>query len=375
MTNPVAIPTDIIDHIIEAVGYDPPLLKKCALVSSSFLLLSRKHLFSYISLRSPRGCERLHQFLTENPVVQSFVRSISVKLGLRYQTSEPHSQSNYTSLIAILRLPFCCLERFSINYCAFMHRPSNWNDFSSELRDAFSTIIHLSTLKALHLEQLVNMPIVVFRGIHFTKLVLSALSPNDFDNEGSRLTTPAALEGVKASHMVIDQCEWRICLQADGMRFPTSVDISLIWDMEGPTEPIFLPFMGCLRVFEIYIGYGSDLDTLSLLMRSLRVSLTSPATLEHLKITIEFEGNDNHFNYYALFDELRDADVWHHLDSMIAHPIGSLLQRVDIHIPYCFGYDDDGQEPHDTEVMEPVLDALPLLREKGILFVEATLTA
>ena len=219
------------------------------------------------------------------------------------------------------------------------------------------------------------MPIVVFRGIHFTKLVLSALSPNDFDNEGSRLTTPAALEGVKASHMVIDQCEWRIRLQADGMRFPTSVDISLIWDMEGPTEPIFLPFMGCLHVFEIYVRYASDLDTLSLLMRSLRVSLTSPATLEHLKITIEFEGNDNHFNYYALFDELRDADVWHHLDSMIAHPIGSLLQRVDIHIPYCFGYDDDGQEPRDTEVMEPVLDALPLLREKGILFVEATLTA
>jgi len=82
--------------------------------------------------------------------------------------------------------------------------------------------------------------------------------------------------------------------------------------------------------------------------------------------------NDNHFNYYALFKDLRDADVWSHLDSIITHPIGSRLQRVDINIQYCFRYDDDGEEPYRDEVEEPFLDALPLLREKGILFVEAT---
>jgi len=111
-----------------------------------------------------------------------------------------------------------------------------------------------------------------------------------------------------------------------------------------------------------------------LLMRSLRVSLTSPATLEHLKFNIVFEGNSNHFNYYALFDDLRNADVWSHLDSIITHPTGSRLQRVDINIKYSFRYDDDGDEPDNTEILKPVLDALPLLREKDILFVEATMS-
>jgi hypothetical protein len=56
-------------------------------------------------------------------------------------------QSNRTSLIAILQLPFCRLESFSIN----RWYPLHWNDFSSELNDALSTIIHWSSLKTLYL--------------------------------------------------------------------------------------------------------------------------------------------------------------------------------------------------------------------------------
>ena len=115
----------------------------------------------------------------------------------------------------------------------------------------------------------------------------------------------------------------------------------------------------------------SDFGILSFLMRSLRVSLTSPATLEHLKFNISFQGNDNDFNYYTLFDDLRVADVWRHLDSFITHPTGSQLQRVDINIKYKFRYNDDGVKPDNAEILEVVLDALPLLREKGILFIEA----
>ena len=133
--------------------------------------------------------------------------------------------------------------------------------------------------------------------------------------------------------------------------------------------------MSHLRVFEIYVHPSSatmsDFDILSFLMRSLRVSLTSPATLEHLKFDIVFEGESIYFNYYALFDDLRDDDVWRHLDSIITHPTGSRLQRVDINIEYSFRFDNDVVEPDKTAVEEPVLDALPLLREKGILFVKA----
>jgi hypothetical protein len=145
--------------------------------------------------------------------------------------------------------------------------------------------------------------------------------------------------------------------------------------MEGLTEPIFLPFMCRLRYFEININPDSafmvDFDILSFLMRSLCVSLTSPATLEHLKFKICFHGNDNHFDHYGFYKDLRDADVWSHLDSIITHPTGSRLQRVDIDIRYTLRYDDNIMEPYNHEILEAVLDALPLLREKGILFVEA----
>jgi len=145
--------------------------------------------------------------------------------------------------------------------------------------------------------------------------------------------------------------------------------------MEGPIEPIFMPFMCRLRSLEIKIGPRSakmrHFALLPFLMRSLSISLTSPATLERLKFNIAFEGHDNQFDHYEFYKDLRAADVWSHLDSIITHLTGSRLQRVDINIKYTFYYDDDVTEPDNDEILEAVLDNLPLLREKGILFVEA----
>jgi len=367
MASSVAIPQDIIDNVIEAVGNDKHLLKKCALVSSSFLRPSRKQLFSKISLSSHKDSQGFHQFLVQNPVIQSFVRSIAIneRRGFEFQNS--------TSLLAILRLPFSRLESFSITLSFWHHDARNWNSFSCELKDTLSNIIHSPTLKTLYLKGIVNVPITLFLGVHLTNLELDSLSPDDFDGEQSSSLTPAASKGVATttSHTVIDQCIWSLWEVVHGTRFPTSDYFSLIGDMEGPAEPIFLPFMCRLRYFEININPGFafmvDFDILSFLMRSLCVSLTSPATLEHLKFKICFR--DTGIDNYGFY--LRDADAWSHLDSIITHPTGSRLQRVDIHIEYSFRYDDDVSEPDNDEILEAVLDALPLLREKGILFVEA----
>ena len=133
--------------------------------------------------------------------------------------------------------------------------------------------------------------------------------------------------------------------------------------------------MSHLRVLEIYISpfsaRMSDFAVLSFLMRSLCASLTAPATLEHLKLVIVFEGNDNFFNHYKCYRDLRRDNVWRYLDSIVTHPTGSRLQRVDIDITYSFRYDDNEMEPENDEILEAVLDALPLLRDKGILFVGA----
>ena len=218
----VAIPQDIIDSVIEAVGDDKHLLRECALVSSSFLLPCRKHLFSKLSLRCNRACERLHQVLVENPVVQSFVRSITIEL---------YELQNHTSLIPLLRLSFCCLESLSINGdYGWSFDPLNWNSFSNELKDTLLTVIYSSTLKTLHLRK-INVPIMFFLGINLNKLVMAELDfpPNELDGKQSRLLTSAASEGVAttASHTVVDHCVYRY-FHLHGTRFSTSAHFSLI---------------------------------------------------------------------------------------------------------------------------------------------------
>ena len=221
----VAIPQDIIYNIIEAVGDDTNFLKECALVSSSFLLPCRKHLFSNLCLATGNdlACRGLHNFLVENPVVQSFVRSITIGIGL-------YELQNCTSLVDILRLPFCCLESFSIiGNSMWPWAPLDWNDFSSELKDTLSTVIHLSSLKTLHLSQ-ISFPVTLFLGINLTKLELTNISFNEFDGEQSRLLTPAASEGVAttAPHTLVDHCEWTYFGPVNGTRFPASAYFSLI---------------------------------------------------------------------------------------------------------------------------------------------------
>ena len=128
-----------------------------------------------------------------------------------------------------------------------------------------------------------------------------------------------------------------------------------------------------LRVFEIYIHFNYETmhglkNLLSFLMRSLCMSLTSPATLEHLKFHINIRGQETNSNYFDFFDILSYTGP---LDSISTLPTASRLQRVDIIIDYCLRASDYHPEPDEDEVVETVLDSLPLLRTKGILFVEA----
>jgi hypothetical protein len=253
----------------------------------------------------------------------------------------------------------------------------DWNNFSSELKDALSNIIHSSSLKILSLEYITKFPITFLLDIvHLTTLKLYRLSSIDFGNAENSSSLTSKGVAPMASHTVIDQCVWHL-FDSDlgGTKFPSSAYFSLIQDIDGFTESIFLPFMCRLRFLEIDIGLGPatmrDFDILSLLMGSLCISLTSPATLQHLNFIIRFRGSDNDFDNYAVYEDLRGAEVWSRLDSITSHPTGSRLQRVDINIDYTFRYDDNYNEPDPDTVLEVVLDSLPLLRAKGILFVKA----
>ena len=295
---------------------------------------------------------------------------------------------NGTSLLAILRLPFCCLECFSIDSDlrpGYQNpNPWNWNSFSNELKDALSNIVNSSNLKTLSLMGISKLPFTFFLHIvHLTTLNMYSLALNDFSDENSSsLTRAASTRKGKApmtphSVPVIDRCIWRSGEICKRYEIPSSAYFWLIQDAKGFIEPIFLPFMCRLRFFEININLSSaawfSFDTLSMalsfLMGSLCTSFTSPATLEHLKLNILFDSSINvpdHIILFALgfYHNLRDhANIWSHLDSVTTHPTGSRLQRVDININCTFVVSDE-------EASKAVRDALPLLCTKGILFVK-----
>ena len=212
----VEIPQDIIDNIIAAVGDDTRLLKQCTLVSSSFLLPCRKQLFSRIYLTNNQTCHGIHQFLVQNPVIQSFVRSISLE---HMSSPETAKWMNSLSLLALLRLPLCRLECFSITLCPDYLRNWNWNCFSSDMKDALLNIIHSSTLKTLSLTGITELPITFFFHIvHLTTLELHSLLLSDIVGENSSWLTQAASKGMApmASHTVVDRCVWRFGTEHEG---------------------------------------------------------------------------------------------------------------------------------------------------------------
>ena len=205
------IPQDIIDNVIDVVADDTNSLKQCSLVSSSFLLPSRKHLFSRISIRGERSCEGIHQLLLQNPFIQPCVKSITMNFS-RYR-----QWVDNTSILVILRLPFCCLERFAIylprnsSHCQWDAMDWNhdceswdWNYFGNEFREALGNIMLSSTLKTLSLNGITNLPISFFVYIApLTTLELDTISPSDFFDDSSSLQIHPASNGV------IERCVWR----------------------------------------------------------------------------------------------------------------------------------------------------------------------
>jgi hypothetical protein len=112
---------------------------------------------------------------------------------------------------------------------------------------------------------------------------------------------------------------------------------------------------------------------MSFIIHSLRISLTAPPTLEHLAFFIVLEPWGQYFGRFhsppTFSDDKRNADFWNDLDSFVTHPTASRLQRVDIDIDY--SQVDPLYWPAHDKVVESILGSLPLLRERGILFVRA----
>ena len=134
-----------------------------------------------------------------------------------------------------------------------------------------------------------------------------------------------------------------------------------------------------LRLLEFHIDLGAagweDFAVLASLMGLLPISLTYPATLEHLEFNISVRAASHDFdnNFYESLSK-----TWRNLDSITTHPTGSRLQRVDINIKAGFSrkFCDctrERKEIDENKVLEDAFDALPLLHKKGMVFIKAAM--
>jgi hypothetical protein len=159
---------EIIDSIIGTFHfYDRTTLKECALVSRSFLIPSRRKLFSYLRLCSEEQCQNLYRFLVQNPYIQSSIIALSIygnheRYG-RYPTvNTPNGILASEAMLSILRLPFRCLQKFSV---VFFESSFGWNELRSDIRDTLWDLIHSSPLTSITLCGGSNVPIDLFLGL------------------------------------------------------------------------------------------------------------------------------------------------------------------------------------------------------------------
>jgi hypothetical protein len=347
------IPLDIIENILSEIGDDTPLLQQCSLVSSSFHLFSRKHLFSEVFIKSAQTCRRLHLVLVQNPEIPPLIRKIRILDPGNNRSSHVLSPEmgwiNGDSLFNILQFPFRflrCLE-FSIAKADYTRNlyPLDWTCLRNELKAALSSIVQLSTLETLSLDGINHLPTTFFLNIaRLMTLELTFLSPDLFCDENTSSLTRAAsnlnLKEVMSITSQVDQCVWRfkkveekkygipfICL------YLTNSGCSLPF-----REEIYLTFIsGChIRFLQICLNANDfTILGLDLLIRSLCRSLSTtpnPSTLEYLEINLVVKILESSFNCYVYLQTLHDSDAWIHLDLIPTYPACSRLQRVEIKI-------------------------------------------
>ena len=202
MTVSMALPQELIDHIIAQVAdrYHWDALQQCSLVSHSFLLPSRKHLFTNIHINRATQCDKLHAVLARHPYIQSFIQYLRILYNDHTYPDDPSLCDN-KSLIAILQLPLRCLKDLTI--CS-LSVPLKWDNLNHEMKHALWVIIRCPTLTELTCSRL-NIPATLLFDTPARTLVLEqgSLNLNVFDTESS-LDSQTGFFSTRIEH-----CIWR----------------------------------------------------------------------------------------------------------------------------------------------------------------------
>ena len=179
------IPQEIIDNIADELWDDADALDSCAIVCRSFLIPSRRNLFSDIYLNSVERLERLHRLLVSKPDLANYIRELTFVAS--FVSAEDKylwlsSLRDGRTLPGILRL----IRRLQIlSWGIGTSVPwgattiVSWGDFSPELQIALLDILRSPSLRSIELSNLYRLPISIINFPHVRKLFLTRVGFED----------------------------------------------------------------------------------------------------------------------------------------------------------------------------------------------------
>ncbi|KAF5371014.1 hypothetical protein D9615_010014 [Tricholomella constricta] len=153
------IPEDIISTILDELSDDVQSLKRCSLVSQSFLPHCHKILFSYICLNHPTRSRGLYHMVTNNASFTPYIRTVEI-ISSAHPEFDDHDWVTMEPTLAPLLWTLHNLHAFTLRKKLLSHLP--WNTLPGDLRSA---ILGLS-VPAINLTCVTNVPMG-----HFGRLV------------------------------------------------------------------------------------------------------------------------------------------------------------------------------------------------------------
>ncbi|RDB19041.1 hypothetical protein Hypma_014400 [Hypsizygus marmoreus] len=147
------LPQELLDKIIDDIHDEKEILKHCALTSRCLLHCSQSHLFSSIRLSNDTLVHRLHDVLTDNPIISKHVHELELNPRHWIISSE-------TSLVPLLRM-FTSLK--SLKVAAPGHVHLTWNSEIPQMTtNAIMYLLNLPSFIIFEVFMMLNVPLGLF---------------------------------------------------------------------------------------------------------------------------------------------------------------------------------------------------------------------
>ena len=216
---PIHLPQELVDHIIDHLHDDPFALSNCARVCRAWLPTSRFHSFAKISLKAASAhngpavpqerCKQLHAVLLQSPDIIYNIRELEICEGSPHHHHDHHPELSSTTWITTERTLTALfkmlthLQRLDFSATSALY----WKLLPPTFQSALWTLLSLPTLTYIRLHSWVFPDLSSLASIlaRCHNLSAFALSSTTIYNEGSPQLDQTPLSAIEDSDEGVEE--------------------------------------------------------------------------------------------------------------------------------------------------------------------------